>query len=40
MSNLFQETTTGKLVEMISKHDKEYGMVRDSAGNISYIGLG
>ena len=39
MSNLYQETTTGKLVEMISKHDKEYGMVRDSAGNISYIGL-
>ena len=39
MSNLYQETTTGKLVEMISTHDKEYGMVRDSAGNISYIGL-
>jgi len=39
MSNLYQETTTGKLVEMISKHDKEYGMVKDSAGNISYIGL-
>ena len=39
MSNLYQETTTGKLVEMISKHDKEYGMVKDSAGDISYIGL-
>ena len=39
MSNLFQETTTGKLVEFISKHDKEYAMVKDSAGNISYIGL-
>lgn len=39
MSKLFQETTTGKLVEFISKHDKEYAMVKDSAGVISYIGL-
>lgn len=39
MSNLFQDKTTGKLVEFISKHDKEYAMVKDSAGAISYIGL-
>ena len=39
MSNLFQETSTGKLVEFISKHDQEYAMVKDSAGAISYINL-
>jgi|TARA_X000001388_G_scaffold72972_1_gene64170 DNA uptake protein ComE-like DNA-binding protein len=38
MSNLFQDTRTGKLVEFISKHDKEYAMIRDSAGNVSYVG--
>ena len=39
MSNLFQDTKTGKLVEFISKHDKEYAMVRDGGGNISYVSL-
>jgi DNA uptake protein ComE-like DNA-binding protein len=39
MSNLFQDKNTGKLVEFISKHDKEYAMVKDSAGVISYLGL-
>jgi hypothetical protein len=39
MSNLFQDTKTGKLVEFISKHDKEYAMVRDAGGNINYVGL-
>ena len=38
-SNLFQDTKTGKLVEFISKHDKEYAMVRDAGGSISYVGL-
>ena len=38
MSNLFQDTRTGKLVEFISKHDKEFAMVRDSGGNVSYVG--
>ena len=38
MSNLFQDTRTGKLVEFISKHDKEYAMIRDRAGNVSYVG--
>jgi hypothetical protein len=39
MSNLFQDTKTGKLVEFISKHDKEFAMVRDSGGNITYLTL-
>ena len=39
MSQLFQDTKTGKLVEFISKHDKEYAMVRDSGGAIAYLTL-
>ncbi len=39
MSQLFQDTKTGKLVEFISKHDKEYAMVRDSVGTIAYLTL-
>ena len=39
MANLFQDTKTGKLVEFISKHDKEYAMVRDSAGTVTYLTL-
>ena len=39
MSNLFQDTKTGKLVEFISKHDKESAMVRDSGGAITYLTL-
>ena len=39
MSNLFQDTKTGKLVEFISKHDKEYAMVRDAGGSITYVTL-
>ena len=39
MANLFQDTKTGKLVEFISKHDKEYAMVRDSGGNVTYLTL-
>ena len=39
MSNLFQDNKTGKLVEFINKHDKDYAMVRDAAGNITYVGL-
>ena len=39
MSNLFQDTKTGKLVEFINKHDKEYAMVRDAGGNITYVGI-
>ena len=39
MSNLFQDTKTGKLVEFINKHDKEYAMVRDAGGVIVYVSL-
>ena len=39
MSNLFQDTRTGKLVEFISKHDKDYAMVRDASGNVTYLTL-
>ena len=39
MSNLFQDRNTGKLVEFINKHDKEYAMVRDAGGNITYVNL-
>ncbi len=38
-SNLFQDEKTGQLVEFISKHDKEYAMVRNSAGAVSYVNL-
>ena len=39
MSNLFQDTKTGKLVEFINKHDKEFAMVRDAGGSITYVNL-
>ena len=39
MSNLFQDSKTGKLVEFISKHDKEFAMVRDAGGAITYVTL-
>jgi DNA uptake protein ComE-like DNA-binding protein len=39
MANLFQDTKTGKLVEFISKHDKEFAMVRDAGGTIAYLTL-
>ena len=39
MSNLFQDTKTGKLVEFINKHDKDYAMVCDAGGVITYVTL-
>ena len=39
MSKLFQDKNTGKLVEFISKHDKEFAMIRDSGGLVSYVSL-
>ena len=39
MSNLFQDTKTGKLVEFISKNDKEFAMVKDSSGAVVYVCL-
>ncbi len=38
-SNLFQDERTGQLVEFLSKHDKEYAMVRTATGNITYVSL-
>ena len=37
MSKLFQDQRTGKLVEFINKHDKEFAMVKDATGNITYV---
>ena len=39
MSNLFQDTKTGALVEFISKHDKEFAMVKGANGAITYVTL-
>jgi len=39
VTNLMQDQKTGKLVEFIGTHDKEYAMVRDGAGNVSYVTL-
>ena len=39
VSNLMQDQKTGKLVEFIGIHDKEYAMIRDGAGNVSYVTL-
>ena len=39
MSNLFQDTKTGKLVEFISKNDKDFAMVKDSSGAVVYVCL-
>ena len=36
---LFQDEKTGKLVEFISRHDKEFAMVKDSAGNVTFMTL-
>ena len=36
---LFQDSKTGKLVEFISKHDKEFAMVKDAGGNVSFMTL-
>ena len=38
-ANLFQDQKTGKLVELLSKVDKEYAMVKDGGGNIVYMTL-
>ena len=39
VTNLMQDQKTGKLVEFIGVHDKEYAMVRDGAGNVNYVTL-
>jgi hypothetical protein len=39
VTNLMQDQKTGKLVEFIGVHDKEYAMIRDGAGKVSYVTL-
>jgi len=36
---LFQDQKTGKLVEFVSKHDKEFAMVKDAAGIVTFMTL-
>ena len=36
-SSLFQDSKTGKLVEMITAIDKEYAMVKDGGGKVFYV---
>ena len=36
---LFQDTKTGKLVEFVSVHDKEFAMVKDAGGIITFMSL-
>ena len=38
-TTLFQDSKTGKLVELISKHDKEFAMVKDAGGNVTFMTL-
>ena len=38
-TKLFQDSKTGKLVEFISKHDKEFAMVKDAGGNVLFMTL-
>ena len=39
MSNLHQDRTTGKLVEVCGIQDKEFAMVKDAGGRVSYMSL-
>jgi len=39
MSNLFQDSKNGKLVEFISSMDKEFAMVKDGSGEVSYVSI-
>ena len=38
-TKLFQDSKTVKLVEFISKHDKEFAMVKDAGGNVTFMTL-
>jgi DNA uptake protein ComE-like DNA-binding protein len=37
--SLFQHKRTGQIVELISYHDKDYAMIKNQAGSISYAAL-
>jgi len=36
---LYQNTKNGQIVEFIAHHDKDYAMIRNSAGNVQYVQL-
>ena len=36
---LYQDSKTGKLVEFVSKHDNEFAMVKDAAGQVTFMTL-
>lgn len=38
--SLYQHKRTGQIVELISYHDKDYAMIRNQAGSVSYTALG
>jgi len=38
-TGLFQDSKTGKLVEFIGTHDKDFAAIRDSGGAITYVSL-
>lgn len=37
--SLYQNQKNGQIVELISFHDKDYAMVRNQSGNVSYASL-
>jgi DNA uptake protein ComE-like DNA-binding protein len=37
--SLYQHKKNGQIVELISYHDKEYGMIRNQSGSVSYAAL-
>jgi DNA uptake protein ComE-like DNA-binding protein len=37
--SLYQSKKNGQIVELISYHDKDYAMVRNQAGSVSYVTL-
>lgn len=36
---LYQNTKNGQIVEFIAHHDKDYAMIRNSAGTVQYVPL-
>ena len=38
-TKLFQDEHTGKLVEFVSKFDKDYAMCKDASGDVVYLSL-
>lgn len=37
--SLFQNRKNGQIVELVSYHDKDYAMVRNQSGSVSYVTL-